>query len=162
VNMFAEICKQEPQSHLLLVGRGGNEVEQRVRERAAELGVMDRVTIAGVRSDVPRLLKAANLLVFPSTREGLPGAVLEACAAGIPVLGSDLPGVREIAATFPFVRYLPLTASDQEWASLALTLSQEADTKVFQEMANQQFPGSPFDVKTCSEALCAIWRKASA
>ena len=70
----------------------------------------------GVRDDVPQLLKTADVLLLPSIHEGLPGVVLEACASGTPVLASDLPGVREIASRLPLVRYLPLTAADEEWA----------------------------------------------
>ncbi len=126
IAIFAEIARADPSAYLLVVGRGGNDIERMLRARVAEWGIADRVVFAGLRFDVPRLLTAADLLLFPSLREGLPGAVLEACAAGTPVLASDLPGVREIAAQCPAVRYLPLDMGDKDWAVTAMTLAADS------------------------------------
>lgn len=63
---------------------------------ASELGIDDRVTFLGRRRDVPKLIAAADVVVLPSWYEGLPLAVLEAMAAGRPVIASRLPGVQEI------------------------------------------------------------------
>lgn len=49
----------------------------------------------GFRSDIPDLLECARLMLFPSFREGFPKAVMEASAAGVPVVGYDVPGVRD-------------------------------------------------------------------
>jgi glycosyltransferase involved in cell wall biosynthesis len=63
---------------------------------AAALGVADRVLFLGHRTDVPDLLAAADVFVLPSSNEGLPLALLEATAAGIPVIASDIGGNRDI------------------------------------------------------------------
>ena len=55
-----------------------------------------RVRFLGHRSDVPELLAAADLFVFPSLFEGLPGAVIEAMALALPVVAADIPAVREV------------------------------------------------------------------
>lgn len=66
-----------------------------VRQReAAFLG--DRVEFMGQRSDVPLLLNASDLLVMPSRNEGLPTVLIEAAAAGLPVVATDVGGTREI------------------------------------------------------------------
>lgn len=80
---------------LLLVGDGP--LRERVRKEVEASGLAGSVRFAGARDDVPRLLRAADVFVFPSLWEGLPGAVLEALAAGLPVVASPLPGVLEIA-----------------------------------------------------------------
>jgi glycosyltransferase involved in cell wall biosynthesis len=54
------------------------------------------VHLAGRRRDVPELMRAATLLVLPSLWEGMPNVVLEAMAAGLPVIASDVEGVREL------------------------------------------------------------------
>ncbi len=64
-------------------------------EQAKRLGIGDRVTLTGYRPDIPELLSAADAMVFPSLREGLGVAALEAMAAGVPVIASDNRGTRE-------------------------------------------------------------------
>jgi glycosyltransferase involved in cell wall biosynthesis len=61
--------------------------------RAAGLG--HRLRLLGYRDDVPALLAAADVLVLPSYYEGLPMSVIEAMLSGLPVVASDLPGIRE-------------------------------------------------------------------
>jgi len=150
VEIFAALSRRTPGSRLLLVGRGGNDLEDEARSRADELGVSDSIVFAGERDDVPRLLRAADLLILPSQWEGLPGVVLEALASGLPVLASDLPGVREIAERTRGVTPLSLARSDQEWAAAAEDIL-ETRTETLLE------PGSPFDVAVSVEKMTAIW-----
>ncbi len=62
----------------------------------SQLRLEDRVTFLGWRRDIPELIAAADLVVLPSWYEGLPLAVLEAMAAGRPVIASRIPGIQEI------------------------------------------------------------------
>ena len=111
----------------------------------------------GVRDDVPQLLKMSDVLLLPSIHEGLPGVVLEACATGTPVLASDLPGVREIASRLPLVRYLPLTAADEEWADAALDLSSEAPLPRPSAASIDAFRASVFHIDRAVEAHRELW-----
>src|SRR5262249_32468661 len=73
---------------------GDGPEEQAIRQRVADLGLSERVSLLGVRRDVPQLLAAADVFVLASEREGLPIAALEAMAAGKPVVATavgDLP-----------------------------------------------------------------------
>lgn len=63
-----------------------------------DLGVEDQVTFLGFRQDGPALLQAAEFFLLPSTHEGLPLSILEAQASGTVVLGSPIPGIREVVA----------------------------------------------------------------
>jgi len=64
--------------------------------RARELGVAGRVVFTGLRRDIPNLLAAADLSVLPSLSEGLPNSVIEAMAAGLPVVATKVGGIPEL------------------------------------------------------------------
>lgn len=83
-----------PQHDLLLVGDGP--LRQLAELLAESLGISRRVHLAGYRSDVPAILRRSELLILPSRWEGLPNAVLEAMAAGLPVVATRAQGVQEL------------------------------------------------------------------
>lgn len=84
---------QVPHIHLTLIGDG--ELLPAARALAARLGVQDRVAFLGRRSDVPELLRQADVFALISHYEGFPISILEAMRAGLPVIASDVGGVRE-------------------------------------------------------------------
>lgn len=85
-----------PTPILLVAGREGG-ATRRLHELLRDLGLMARIQFLGHRDDIGEILAAADLFAFPSRYEGLPGAVLEAMALGLPVVASDIPPLREIA-----------------------------------------------------------------
>jgi glycosyltransferase involved in cell wall biosynthesis len=91
---MAMLVSTRPRLVLLMAGRSGDVSEdlERLRDR---LGLKEQVRFLGHREDVPEILAAADLFVFPSFYEGLPGAVLEAMALGLPIVASDIDPVRE-------------------------------------------------------------------
>ncbi len=83
-----------PQLHLLIVGTGGE--RQALEEKAARLGMADHVTFTGFYDDLTGALRAMDIFCQPSIlHEGFPTAVLEAQAAGLPVVASDIGGTFE-------------------------------------------------------------------
>jgi glycosyltransferase involved in cell wall biosynthesis len=89
------VLMQEPNAKLLVLGTGPEAVN--LRNYAQCLGISNAVRFLGQQSDVRRYLGAADFFVFASHYEGLPLAVLEAMACGLPCLLSDIPPHREIA-----------------------------------------------------------------
>jgi glycosyltransferase involved in cell wall biosynthesis len=81
-----------PRASVLLAGDG--ELEPDLRARAARLG--PAVRFLGRRDDIPALLAASDLVVLPSLAEALPTALMEAAAAGRPVVATDVGGTAEI------------------------------------------------------------------
>jgi glycosyltransferase involved in cell wall biosynthesis len=157
VAIFAAIRDASPSAWLVLAGKGTDDPDGVTARAVREFGVQDRVVALGVRGDVPTLLKAADALLLPSLYEGLPGVVLEACAVGVPVLATDLPGVREIAGRLPLVRYLPLSASDADWAAAALALPDAAERMGLREIAAALFRPTEFHVDRAVDAHRALW-----
>lgn len=80
---------------LLLVGREGNATEE-IESSIAKYNLQENVLLLGHRNDVPALLAVADAFVFPSRFEGLPGALIEAEAAGLPILCSNIPNNLEV------------------------------------------------------------------
>jgi len=109
--IFAALKQREPSARLVLVGRGDWSEVGRIAE---QLGVAASVTCTGSRADVNRVLQAADVFVFPSLYEGLPGAVLEAQAAGLPCIIADTI-TPEVCIT-PLAEQLPLSWSAEQWA----------------------------------------------
>lgn len=79
---------------VLVVGEGPE--RERLEQQSAALGLASTVRFAGRRLDIPDLLQAADMFVFPSETEGLSNAVIEAALAGLPIVACDIGGVREI------------------------------------------------------------------
>ena len=91
---FAGVHAALPHAHLLIVGEGPQ--RQQIEGRVSSLGLHDHVQVLGSRRDVPRILRASDLFVLSSRGwEGLPLTVLEAMAAALPVVASDVGGTRE-------------------------------------------------------------------
>lgn len=84
--------------HLALVGRLDRDPAyvESLRELTRELSIEDRVTFAGFRADVPRLLAASDVLIHTAIREAFGRAVIEGMASGLPVVALSTDGVREI------------------------------------------------------------------
>jgi glycosyltransferase involved in cell wall biosynthesis len=78
----------------LIVGDGPDRAA--IEREISRLGLEDRVRLAGERSDVPELLAAADVFVLSSASEGLPLSVMEAMAAGLPVVASAVGGIPEL------------------------------------------------------------------
>ncbi|MBP7149517.1 MAG: glycosyltransferase [Acidobacteria bacterium] len=93
LDAFAAVAARHPSAFLVLAGGGPSEA--RLRERCAAADLHGRVVLAGSRSDVPRLLRAADLSVLASRREGFSNVVLESLAAGTPLVVTDVGGNRE-------------------------------------------------------------------
>ena len=79
-----------PNSYYLLCGNG--ELKEMLQEESQKLNVSDRVIFLGFRNDVREILHTVDLFCFPSLQEGLPVALMEAMAAGVPCIASRIRG----------------------------------------------------------------------
>jgi len=93
IEAFAQVRSNAP-LYLLLVG--GGELENAVREQVVGLGLQSRVRFLGVRTDVADILRASDVFVLSSRVEGNPLSVMEAMAAGLPVVSTAVGGVPEL------------------------------------------------------------------
>ena len=91
---FARVRERHPEAVLLLVGRGSLQPETEALAR--ELGLADAVRFLGVREDVPVVMRAADAYVMSSAWEGMPMVLLEAGAAGLPIVSTRVGGNHEV------------------------------------------------------------------
>lgn len=121
LDIFAAIAAQRPGAALLLAGTGP--LLEEMRRKAEGLGLADQVRFLGAREDVPRLLQAMDCFLFPSLHEGLPVTLVEAQAAGLPVIASAaITG--EVCIT-PLVELHELSESAETWAAAALRAAEQ-------------------------------------
>ncbi|MFN3712169.1 MAG: glycosyltransferase [Alcanivoracaceae bacterium] len=105
VRAFLTLAEQQPDLHLVIIGDGaGMATLQQLR---AGSDVPARIHLAGARRDVADLLVDADLFVLSSITEGFSIALLEAAAAGIPVIATDVGGNREIVVDGESGRLVP-------------------------------------------------------
>ena len=90
---LAQVRQRIPSVQLFLAGDG--ESRESLEAQARSLGLCEAVTFAGTRANVPEILAALDVLVLPSLWEGMPNAVLEAMAAGLPVVATAVGGTPE-------------------------------------------------------------------
>jgi glycosyltransferase involved in cell wall biosynthesis len=113
VKIAAEVLRREPRAYFVLVGDGPQ--RPAVEAEVARLRIGNRVLFAGVRSDVPQILRACDLFLLPSLFEGLPLAGLEAQAAGLPVVLTDTI-TRELAVIPELLVWRSLSDPPDVWA----------------------------------------------
>lgn len=122
LHVFKEIQKKDPEAVLFFVGQGAMQAE--IEEEIQKLSLRDSVILTGVRKDVPVLMSAFNILLFPSVYEGLPLTLIEAQAAGLPCLISDSI-TRDVIVTDGLVKSYSLEKSPEEWAAQAVQMVRE-------------------------------------
>ena len=97
---FERIAAGWPMAKLFLVG-GDRGILADLRSRAAQAGISNRVMFLGARDDIPELLSAMDIGVMASHEEGLPNALIEKLAAGLPVVATDVGGCAEVLSGMP-------------------------------------------------------------
>lgn len=123
VEVFAEVLNKKPNALLMLVGDG--EKKSDIKEQIKKLGIEESVIFTGVRSDVPALLSAMDVFVFPSFYEGMPNTVIEAQATGLPCVIADTI-TKEVKIT-DLVIFLSLKYETAKWANVINDYNKKAD-----------------------------------
>jgi glycosyltransferase involved in cell wall biosynthesis len=117
IHAMAQIATAIDDCRLLLVGDGPDNSE--LRRLADRLGIENRVSFLGIRSDVPDLLRAVDVVAVPSLHEGFGLVLIEALATGVPVVASNTGPVPEIVNDGVTGRLVP--AADAPRLARAIT-----------------------------------------
>jgi len=145
----ANAIAAQPNLRLAIVGQGP--LEDEVRGLHAELGLGDRCLILGYREDVMQILGAADLFVMASHFEGFPIAMMEAMAAGLPVVATRVGGIPD-AVTDGREGVLVEPRDPDSLAEAMVRLASDDSTR--REMAGRaRERGRAFDVRPAVKAV---------
>ena len=149
VQVFEAYHRKNPDSLLWIVG--GGDMEEAVRREIRQRDLSDQVVLFGGRSDVHELMQAMDMLLFPSVFEGFGITVIEAQAAGLPVIASDV--LPEEAIVLDSVKLASLDDSAEAWADVMLVMTPLADrTSCAGKIAD-----ADYDIHTAAQELLRIY-----
>ena len=144
IDIFSEIHKCDKITCLVLVGNG--ELQEQIKDRVKEKGLQDCVIFAGVRADIPQLLSAMDVFLFPSLYEGMPNTVIEAQATGLPCVISD--SITREADITGTVQYVSLNESDSVWAEKVLEIT---NSGIKRHDMTECFKKNRYDIESVTE-----------
>jgi glycosyltransferase involved in cell wall biosynthesis len=152
IDIFQCVNNQRPHSTLLLIGGGKPRREQKykskVEKKIENYHLKSKVKMMGVRDDVCRLLHGIDVLVMPSTSEGFPLTLLEAQAAGVRCVVSDV--IDTQVNISDEIQYESLDSPPEDWANKVISFTNMAMNK---EEMNERIKGSDCNIETTAHFL---------
>jgi len=157
VDLAPGIVECIPQAYFVFVGDG--EARSQLEHTIRRSGLIKRFRLPGIRSDVPRLMTSLfDVLILPSKYEGLPYVVIEAQAAGIPVVASE--ATPQEAVVIPeLVTRLPLSAPKELWVE-AIDQAVRMRPRVSADECLAAIERSDFNVEVSASRLFALYENA--
>ena len=155
---FAAVKQEFTRSRLFLVGDGILRPE--LEKTAEDLGVREAVTFAGLLPprEIPEAISAMDLLVHVSLREGLPKAVAQALAGGVPVVAFDVDGTREAVVDGVTGFLVPPQDSERLIAAIVSAL-RNPDKSRTMARAGQQFVLNNFAINVMVSRIESVYEK---
>jgi len=152
-----ELLKARYNPVVWLVGEGPDRA--RYEADVQRLGLADMVQFLGYRYDIPELTAAADVVVLPSIKEGIPRAVMQAMAVGVPVVATDVKGTREAVVDGETGFLVPL-GDEQALADRMSRLFDSAELR--RELGGKavERAQAEFDEQAVTERLVDIYRHA--
>jgi len=142
LRIAAEVHKRMPAAEFLLVGDGPLRPE--IERQSAVLGLGDRVLFLGDRRDIPAVLASTDVAVLTSDSEGLSNVILEAMAAGLPVVAYNVGGNAELVNEQRGA--LIAAGNESEFAAAVLRLLSDANLRAQQGKIARQFAEQNFSL----------------
>ena len=149
IEIFSELVRIDPNSILLLVGKGP--LERSVFELVKKKGLQDKVKFLGVRTDVPQLLGIADVCIFPSKFEGLGIVLIECQLSKIRTFCSDVVPVEAFVSKY--ITPLSLKSSPRIWAE-NITNNKISPTPFF---LNNEYSIDDYNINRAKEKLSNIY-----
>ena len=155
IELVARVSSQEPEVVHIVAGDGPLRVQ--VEEAARARGLDGRVLHLGVRSDVGDLLAASDVMLLASRAEGMPGVVIEAGMAGLPVVAYAVAGVPEVVAN-GVTGLLAAPGDLDSLTEFTLRLLRDEATRCTMGAAARERCRSQFDARNVAPRYIALYR----
>jgi glycosyltransferase involved in cell wall biosynthesis len=157
LNVVRAALESQASIRFLMAGAGERE-RQELEHRVKDWGLADKLRLIGIRKDVERLMRAADVLLFPSRQEGLGMVAVEAQAAGLPVLAST--AVPSECVVIPeLYNALPLSESIGRWANALIEVMTKPRPAL--DKCRHTFESSAFSIQNSARRLMEIYGSAS-
>lgn len=140
INAFAEVIKMYPYITLKIYGEGP--LRKLLQNRIDELHLSKKAFLMGAIENVENALKTASLFVLPSDYEGMPNALMEAMAAGVPCIATDCPcgGPRELLSNYSAEKLVPCGDVQKLSEAICKALQIGADGSIEKKLAEAFYP----------------------
>ena len=152
VKAFGELVKVFNNVRLVIIGRGfpddPENSEQEVKNQVQELGINDSVSFLGYRPDVHEILKIIDVFCLTSFKEGLPISLIEAMAAGLPVVGTNVEGIKDVIVPH-HNGFLVELGDVHELKNILLHLLKHPDYRVQLGHAGRQLAEEKYSLDRC-------------
>ncbi len=148
-----------PEAHLVVVGDGDH--RPHLESATRTLGLAERVVFTGTRDDVPAVLAASTLAALPSFTEALPTALVEAGAAGLACVATDVGGIPEVVAQGVTGLLVPAGDADA-FADAVVRLLGDRQLREQYGAAARRRAREHFSIEAWIERLLALYREAGA
>ena len=149
---FAKLYQSNNQLRLILLGNGP--AHQKLRETTKKLGVEDAVEFPGLVNNVADYYARADVYVQASRREAMPMSVLEAMAAGLPIIATDVGGVKDVVKGNG---YLYMVDDDNELLMLMKQFSTMKEEKLHEMVDGARRLVVAFSSRTMAEKYCVLY-----
>jgi glycosyltransferase involved in cell wall biosynthesis len=153
IDVFAEYRKINFKSKLLLIGTGN--LEDAIKEKIVALGLQKFVVMAGLRTDIPDMMCAMDVFLFPSLWEGLPLAALEAQASGLPVFISSVISSEVCISENCYV--LSLEEKPSVWAKAIYEKANVGERTVFVERNEKSLAKAGYNIRNEAKELRQLY-----
>jgi glycosyltransferase involved in cell wall biosynthesis len=159
LEIAAEVIRTDPKAQFLMIGDGP--LREPLERRIRQLNLMENVHLLGSRADIPCLLRALDVFLFPSLCEGFGLALVEAQAAGLPcIAATTIP--READVVPGFVQRLSLTDSAAVWAEALLACRHTPPTAEAKYAALQVVQRSSCTIENSALWLGSLYQRSQA
>ncbi len=147
LDIFSLFYAEHPDSKLLIAGKG--ELENKLKKKAESLDIENDVMFLGERDDIPALLSASDIFLFPSLFEGLGIALIEAEAEGlVSILSSHIP--EEVDLEKDLIYRVALSSSDSVWVE---KMKEALKTKIKREERYLSVKKKGYDIEESAKKL---------
>jgi len=148
-----------PDHDLVIVGKGPD--QPRLQKLCRQGGIASRVHFVGWRRDVPEILAGSELLVLPSRWEGMPNVVLQAMASRLPVLATDVEGVRELLGEEAGPQIVPF-GDTRAWAENLVRILTDRGAAAALGRKNRQRAEQQFSIGRMVRSYEELWTSLAA